>query len=98
MPFQFSNTACVGMRFRDPAEQSVAGALLPGDIVTLERDPFNQHDTNAIKVIYSDHHIGYIAREPASFIASYMDDGISFTGAVTGRAKGAIILDVTSAD
>lgn len=98
MSLNFSSVACVGMRFRQPEDQAVAGALLPGDPVHLEREPYNPHDENAIKVIYSDHHIGYIARDSASFIAAYMDEGRRFGATVIGRARSAIHLNVISDD
>ena len=81
----FPDVRCVGMHFRGPEAVAMAEALLPGDEVALEREPFNQYDENAIKVMLRDTHIGYIARQSAAFIAAYMDDGAEFSATVTGR-------------
>lgn len=45
----------------------------PSIAATLEREPENEHDANAIKVNVGDQHIGYIPREVAEQFAPLMD-------------------------
>ena len=64
--------------------------------VTLERDKWNGHDTNAIKVNVSvnggrEYHLGYIPRKLATLAAALMDKGAELTSdfkAVTGGSEG----------
>ena len=64
--------------------------------VTLERDKWNGHDSNAIKVLVSvnggnEYHLGYIPRNLAHLAAALMDKGAELTAdfkAVTGGADG----------
>jgi hypothetical protein len=44
----------VGVNFRPAEAREVVANLVPGDELTLERDPFNQYDENAIKVIFTE--------------------------------------------
>lgn len=77
----------VGMFFREregvPAK-AIVGNMLPGAELQLEREPDNQYDAYAIKVLASGEHIGYIEKEHAAFIAPDMDDGADTTCTVTG--------------
>ena len=52
--------------------------------VDLVREPTNQYDINAIKVIAEDHQIGYIGKEYASIMSPLMDDCEEFTAVVKG--------------
>lgn len=75
---------CVGMHFRGARAQALAGALTSGSAMRLEREPENEYDPNAIKVLYSSlggelEHIGYIQRDIASFVAPWMDDGVEYS-------------------
>ena len=81
----FTDVRLVGAYHRGPEVQAMAEALLPGDEVTLEREPENQYDPQAIKVMLREVHLGYIARQTAAFMAGYLDDGHSFTAKVTGK-------------
>lgn len=49
--------------------------LTPGMELGLEREPTNQWDKNAVKVLYRKHMIGYIEKEVAIHIAKTMDKG-----------------------
>ena len=63
----------VGMKYRD-AELFVREQMKNGPIaVMLEREPENQHDANAVKVILQDRHIGYVRRDQAIGLAIQMD-------------------------
>jgi hypothetical protein len=68
----------VGMKHRN-AEQFVANTI-EGAEITLEREPANLYDTNAIKVMFAEpskstlRHVGYI-RAPEAIMLAYMMDG-----------------------
>ena len=93
-PPTFNEVLCVGMHFRGEEAKELASALLPDDELTLEREPFNMHDENAIKVSLREHWIGYIQRQTAAFLASYMDEGTQYRAVVTGHKGQYPVLDV----
>jgi hypothetical protein len=67
-------TDCVGLHFR-PSEVKtfVNEEVGPGYPVTLEREPDNQYDANAIKVLADDQHIGYVPKTSNTVLAMLMD-------------------------
>jgi hypothetical protein len=71
----FHEVAVVGMHFRGVRAQQIVSALSEGDLLTLDREPENPYDANAIRVLYAEEHIGYIARESAVWIAPELDEG-----------------------
>lgn len=55
------------------------GAFSPGEYVTLEREPGNAYDKNAVKVILADGKmLGYIAKEMAIALSRELDGGMKF--------------------
>lgn len=52
--------------------------------IDLIREPTNQYDMNAIKVIAEQKQIGYLGKEYASILAPLMDEGEEFTATVKG--------------
>lgn len=52
--------------------------------IQLVREPENQYDANAIKVIADDRQIGYIGKEYAAIIAPLMDEYEEFSAVVKG--------------
>ena len=66
-----------GANFREPEEKDAVSALSVGDPLTLEREPTNQYDENAIMILNADGtlHLGYVGREFAEDIAPLMDAG-----------------------
>ena len=78
----------VGINFRPIMARSIANDLAQGDILTLEREPSNQFDINAIKVIHpeSGEFIGYIARMVAAEIIVFLDQGKSYSCTVAENA------------
>lgn len=78
-----------GNAHRPLEAKEVAHNLEDGARLTLEREPHNQHDPNAIKVIEpeSEQFIGYVAKEHAEEIAKHMDDGVDFVCTVNGFMK-----------
>ncbi|MEE1877824.1 HIRAN domain-containing protein [Altererythrobacter litoralis] len=55
--------------------QNVLARVDPGDRVTLEREPDNPRDPNAVAVVWKGYDIGYLPREDASTLASALDAG-----------------------
>ena len=60
----------------------------PGDPVELRREPGNEHDPNAILVLWRDKDIGYIPRETASALAPEIDSGRPYRAQVHRVAGG----------
>jgi hypothetical protein len=48
-------------------------ALKPGDPLTLEREPTNEHDPNAIVVLSNGLKVGYIRAKEAKLLAPWWD-------------------------
>lgn len=70
---KFESVQVVGMHFRPEGKATVA-MMEEGHEVTLQREPENQYDENAIKVFFEDTHIGYVNREDAIWVAPVLDD------------------------
>ena len=79
-PPTFLEVAVVGMHFRGADVKELVNSLIYPVNFELEREPFNEYDSLAIKVIYpqTQTHIGYLERGQAAFIAPWMDDGFQF--------------------
>lgn len=82
----FLDVLVVGMHFRErdgvPAKSIVANFVPPVNL-DLEREPENQFDSFAIKVMYQGQHIGYIEASSACFISPWMDEGTAYHCQVT---------------
>ena len=82
----FSEVKCVGMHWREaegvPARALVSNMITPCS-VELEREPENQYDSFAVKVIYDGQHIGYIEAKVACWLAPRIDNGETFSAEVT---------------
>lgn len=78
----FPEATVVGMHFRErdgvPAKAIVANFVPPVKL-ELRREPENQFDTFAVKVLYQDQHIGYIEASTACFLAPWMDEGHEYS-------------------
>lgn len=68
-----------GVTFTNPdgtKRQEIIATLHKGDRLLLEREPQNQYDQNAIKVLTEKHQqIGYVAKKSAEQLAAAMDAG-----------------------
>jgi HIRAN domain len=69
----------VGLNYRvNPDNQTKLAGVVPV-IVEFEREPFNPHDKNAIKVILQSwkpgFHIGYVPKDIAAKLAPQLDEG-----------------------
>jgi hypothetical protein len=68
-------------RFHDDVLQSEA--LAPGTVLTLRRDPGNEHDPNAIAVLAADGaQAGWVPRDIAAEIAGDLDGGRPWSAVV----------------
>ncbi len=79
----------VGASHRPPEAQNEILGLVRGDEVVLERDPSNEYDPNAIRVIANGHWIGFVPRDTARDLAPLLDEGIPFKAkiqAVRGKS------------
>lgn len=53
-----------GATFRPAECQTIVAALQPGNFLTLEPEPSNPYDPNAVKIIFGlGAHIGYVSKE-----------------------------------
>lgn len=62
-----------GSQFHDLGE--VVHQIRVGDSLTLQREPANPHDANAIRVLWQDRMLGYVPRRENRAIARAMDRG-----------------------
>ena len=53
--------------------QNELRAIRPNDLLQLVREPENEHDPNAIKVMFKNLHVGYIPAEYAVGMAPLID-------------------------
>ena len=67
---------------RHHADGLASGAAGPGSPLELRRDPANEHDPNAIKVLAGDLQVGWVPREIAEEIAPRIDAGEPFSAIV----------------
>ncbi len=58
--------------------QRVLAVLHPGEPLTLQRQPDNPHDANAVAVLAGRHIIGFIPRADAHQVAALIDAGIPY--------------------
>lgn len=68
----------MGVSFRPAEAREIVRGLLKTDAeyLRLEREPTNEYDPNAVKVILYDTHIGYCARANNFEISQALDVGI----------------------
>src|SRR5580765_652242 len=87
---KFLTMEVAGIQYRvSVSTRRMIGNLIATEIVEceLEREPKNEHDANAIKVIlktkpYDGFHIGYVPRQIASVRAPVLDAGVHVIAAV----------------
>ncbi len=70
-----------------PAYAEYARYLTQGTPVHLERDPKNQHDSQAIKVCCGGHQIGWVPKHDNADLARRMDRGEQFDARVTSHLR-----------
>jgi len=57
-----------------------------GTELKLEREPDNEDDVNAIKILYKNCKVGYVPREHAKKLSFFMDNGTKYNCIVTGKS------------
>lgn len=97
-------TKIVGQTFIKDGEQKLS-ALVVGETLELEREPDNNYDKNAIKVIGKGEKVGFINADAARSLAERLDGGEKFrciveqvTGGGTKHVGCNISLESTSID
>ncbi|MCS6935434.1 MAG: HIRAN domain-containing protein [Chitinophagales bacterium] len=75
------HTVVAGTSYRDI--HRVEDELYPGIELSMVREPDNEQDGFAVKILLHDYHIGYLPRTKNEVIARLMDAGKSFTARVT---------------
>ncbi len=68
-----------GASFRHADAKAALADLAIGETLTLERDPTNKWDPNAIKVLVGEAFVGFIPKELAETVAVDMDHGRAVT-------------------
>lgn len=68
----------VGSAFRPGEDRKHLIALPLGAEFTLEHDPYNPYDSNAVRVLSGDHFVGHIERGTAADLAPLLDSGATF--------------------
>lgn len=78
----------VGVTFRGGEARDIVKSLTPadGDKLSLEAEPENPYDSNAVKVIHdpTGTHIGYLARENNWEISDGLQNGAEFDIEIVG--------------
>lgn len=69
----FSNIVGNNFRPKDSGAREAVTNLAPGDEVQLEREPENEYDSNAVKVLVDGLFVGYVAKVDNFQIASHLD-------------------------
>jgi single-stranded-DNA-specific exonuclease len=80
------NTKVVGVSFE--GRQDIVAGLQTGATLTLERQPANQYDPNAVAVFYGTLQLGYIKKEHAVHLAPKLDAGIAYRSHITSLTGG----------
>ena len=57
-------------------------AVQPGTALTLRRDPGNEHDPNAIRVVAGEGQLGWVPRELAAELAPKLDAGEEWSAVI----------------
>ncbi len=63
-----------GAHFRGKDIKQLVEALDIGTLLTIEREPDNEHDEYACKVLYEDIHVGYVEKDMAPSVSFYAMD------------------------
>ena len=78
-----------GVQFRTQAEQKTLASLTEGEVLTLVPEPDNQYDSNAVKIMKGDAHLGYVPRRFSSEVSAALEVGATLTCAVITINPGA---------
>lgn len=83
-----------GVSFRPIEAKAIVNGLQEGSTLLVEREPTNNFDKNAIRVLDPDsgEFLGFVAKEIAVELAPWMDQGIEYTCTVGDRFSPAVVL------
>lgn len=89
----------VGTHFRGSDAKRIVNGMTTGFTdFTFEREPDNEYDSNAIKVIVDNEHIGYLARANNVNLAEAMDHGAVLSAEVIDFESRKPVLHIRWAD
>ncbi len=77
-------TTLAGANFRPSEARARCKELAIGEILSLETDPENEHDSSAVKVIADEHFIGFIPKADNSAIFAALERGEDLICEVVG--------------
>ena len=75
----------VGSFFLDPDQKKWAETCPPNTPVTVQAEPTNQHDPNAVRVYANGIPVGYIPADVSPMLSLFLQGGYVISGHVTGR-------------
>lgn len=83
-----------GVQFRPIEAKAIVKDLQEDAPLDLQREPTNEFDSNAIRVLDPDsgQFLGYVAREVAQELAPLMDDGAAYDCRVNGRMSASVVI------
>jgi hypothetical protein len=89
-----------GLSFRPIDAKLIVQGFEGGEVLDLERDPENEFDPNAIKVIWpaTGEFLGFVAKEVAADLAPEMDAGTKFRCTVESNMMKSTILSITEVE
>jgi hypothetical protein len=79
--------AVAGFVYYDGAQ--VWSQMQKGDVLALTREPANAHDSNAIRLAWKGHMLGYVPRKDNADLARQMDRGARPVARITELGKSA---------
>ncbi|HEY5897716.1 MAG TPA: HIRAN domain-containing protein [Burkholderiales bacterium] len=79
------SSALAGFRYHAASE--VFDELRLGDALTLEREPDNPHDANAVSVSWRGHKLGYVPRRENAALAWGLDRGDALRARISRLAQ-----------
>lgn len=62
-----------GVQFRPTSSQKLLKELEVGDELTLELEPTNQYDANAVKIISGEEHLGYVPKKFSAEVSAMIE-------------------------
>jgi hypothetical protein len=77
-------TVLAGCNFRPAEARDLIKSAGIGDSFTLEADPTNQYDSQAVKVLYKDVFVGFVAKQDNGPIFLALQDGHELSGEIIG--------------
>jgi len=79
-------TQVVGINYRDKVKiWKPWNEIEIGTELKLEREPQNNYDTNAIKILYDKNQLGYIPRDDAKELSLFIDEGQNYICTVESK-------------